>query len=70
MTLRLTCSASAAALALALGAAVMTVPTIAAAQFSIGFSVNIGPPLIPIFAQPPIPGYGYIWTPGYWAWDP
>ena len=70
MTLRLTCSASAAALALALGAAVMTAPTTAAAQFSIGFSVNIAPPLIPIFAQPPIPGYGYIWTPGYWAWDP
>lgn len=70
MTLRLTCSASAAALSLALGAAVMSLPTIAAAQFSIGFSVNIAPPLIPIFAQPPIPGYGYIWTPGYWAWDP
>ena len=20
--------------------------------------------------QPPTPGYGYFWTPGYWAWDP
>jgi hypothetical protein len=48
----------------------MTAPSTASAQFSIGFSVNVAPPLIPVFAQPPIPGYGYIWTPGYWAWDP
>ncbi len=32
-------------------------------------SVNIAPPLLPVYLQPPIPGPGYIWVPGYWAWD-
>ena len=33
-------------------------------------SVGIAPPAIPVYAQPPIPGDGYIWTPGYWAYGP
>ena len=32
-------------------------------------SVTIAPPPLPVYEQPPIPGPGYIWTPGYWAWD-
>ncbi len=28
------------------------------------------PPPLPDYVQPPLPGDGYIWTPGYWAWDP
>ncbi len=24
---------------------------------------------MPVYVQPPIPAAGYIWTPGYWAWD-
>ena len=28
------------------------------------------PPPIPVYEQPVIPGEGYIWTPGYWAWGP
>ncbi len=28
-------------------------------------SVGIAPPPIPVYAQPVIPGDGYIWTPGY-----
>lgn len=32
-------------------------------------SVNIAPPILPIYEQPMIPGDGYIWTPGYWAWS-
>ncbi len=31
-------------------------------------SVNIAPPELPVYDQPPIPGDGYVWTPGYWAW--
>ena len=27
------------------------------------------PPSLPQYDQPPIPGSGYIWTPGYWAWN-
>lgn len=36
-----------------------------------GFSISVGyaPPPLPIYYQPPCPGYGYIWVPGYWAWD-
>lgn len=32
-------------------------------------SVGIAPPALPVYVQPPIPGPGYIWTPGYWAWN-
>jgi hypothetical protein len=28
------------------------------------------PPPLPDYDQPPLPGDGYIWTPGYWAWSP
>ncbi|GAC1626385.1 MAG: YXWGXW repeat-containing protein [Candidatus Acidiferrum sp.] len=34
----------------------------------IGISVSFGPPALPIYEQPIIPGDGYIWTPGYWAY--
>ncbi len=27
------------------------------------------PPPLPEYDQPPIPEPGYIWTPGYWAWN-
>lgn len=27
------------------------------------------PPALPDYEQPPIPGEGYVWTPGYWAWN-
>jgi hypothetical protein len=35
----------------------------------IGISVGFAPPAIPIYTQPYCPAPGYIWTPGYWAWD-
>jgi hypothetical protein len=38
-------------------------------QIAVGISVRIGPPALPVYAQPICPGPGYIWTPGYWAWD-
>ena len=41
-----------------------------AAEISIGISVRVGPPPIPVYVQPPCPGPGYMWTPGYWAYDP
>ena len=40
------------------------------AQIGIGISVHFGPPAIPVYVQPPCPAEGYIWTPGFWAWDP
>ena len=39
------------------------------AQVAVGISVRIGPPALPVYAQPLCPGPGYFWTPGYWAWD-
>ena len=39
------------------------------AQFGVAISVRIGPPPLPVYSQPLCPGPGYIWTPGYWAWD-
>jgi hypothetical protein len=41
-------------------------------QVSLGqvsISVGFGPPAIPVYEQPICPGDGYIWTPGYWAYD-
>jgi len=35
----------------------------------IGVAITIGPPPLPIYEQPLCPGDGYIWTPGYWAYD-
>jgi WXXGXW repeat (2 copies) len=44
--------------------------TFSAASFAqIGISVSFGPPALPVYEQPICPGDGYIWTPGYWAWD-
>jgi hypothetical protein len=41
-----------------------------AASISVGLSVGFAPPPIPVYAQPVCPGPGYMWTPGYWAYDP
>ncbi len=35
---------------------------------AVGVSVNIAPPVLPVYVQPPCPAPGYIWVPGYWAW--
>jgi YXWGXW repeat-containing protein len=42
----------------------------AAAFAQIGISVSFGPPALPVYEQPICPQPGYLWTPGYWAWDP
>ncbi|MDQ2753744.1 MAG: YXWGXW repeat-containing protein [Bacteroidota bacterium] len=43
----------------------------AQAQLSIGVSIsaNIAPPPLPVYTQPLIPADGYLWAPGYWAYD-
>jgi WXXGXW repeat (2 copies) len=41
----------------------------AAAQVSLGISVNFAPPALPVYEQPICPAEGYLWTPGYWAYD-
>ncbi len=42
---------------------------VAFAQIGVGISVNFGPPAIPVYEQPICPTDGYLWTPGYWAYD-
>jgi hypothetical protein len=54
------------AVALALGA---LPATSVAPQAAVAISVTIAPPALPVYVQPPIPGPGYHWIPGYWAWD-
>src|ERR1035438_10507919 len=39
------------------------------AQIGVGISVNFGPPALPVYEQPICPDDGYLWTPGYWAYD-
>jgi len=39
-----------------------------AANAGVFVSVTIAPPLLPVYEPPPLPGPGYVWTPGYWAW--
>ena len=42
------------------------------AQLGIGISISAGiaPPVLPVYEQPECPTDGYIWQPGYWAYDP
>jgi WXXGXW repeat (2 copies) len=49
---------------------VLIIPSSSPAQISVGLSVHIGPPALPIYAQPICPGAGYIWTPGFWSYGP
>ncbi len=55
---------------LVLLAGMLVLSCAALAQVSIGVSVRIGPPPLPVYEQPLCPGDGFIWIPGYWAWGP
>src|SRR6266704_3339700 len=49
---------------------VLVVIFVSAAAFSqVGISITFGPPALPVYEQPLCPQEGYIWTPGYWAYD-
>jgi len=52
---------------LLLAVAMLFLSTASFAQ--VGVSIRIAPPELPVYEQPMCPGDGYIWTPGYWAWD-
>jgi hypothetical protein len=41
----------------------------AAAFGQVGISISFGPPALPVYEQPLCPSDGYLWTPGYWAYD-
>jgi WXXGXW repeat (2 copies) len=50
--------------------ALVTLATPASSSAQLAVSITIAPPMLPVYEQPVIPGPGYMWTPGYWAWDP
>jgi len=50
----------------ALALAPLTLPLPASAALFV--SVQIAPPALPVYTQPPLPAPGYLWTPGYWAY--
>ena len=50
--------------------AIVVIVSSAAGFAQVGISVRIGPPALPVYVQPPCPGDGLLWTPGYWAYDP
>src|ERR1035441_4570166 len=59
MRIRVICS-----LLLAAGMVFLSTPS-----FAQGSAPTVAPPELPAYEQPICPGDGYIWTPGYWAWD-
>jgi hypothetical protein len=55
---------------LLLAAVMLAAPVASPAEVEVGVSVAFGPPALPVYVQPLCPGPGFIWAPGYWAWDP
>jgi hypothetical protein len=51
-------------------AVMLPLATVATPKAHAGIFIQVGfaPPALPVYVQPPIPGEGYIWTPGYWAY--
>ena len=48
----------------------LVVLVISAAAFAqVGLMITIAPPPLPVYEQPVCPEDGYIWTPGFWAYD-
>jgi hypothetical protein len=56
-------------LLLALVVASLSASSFAQIGVGIGISVRIGPPALPVYAQPICPASGMLWTPGYWGWN-
>ena len=49
---------------------VLAVLAVSAASFGqIGITVSFAPPALPVYDQPFCPSDGYLWMPGYWAYD-
>ena len=49
-------------------ALLIALPAVSFAQVNV--SITVAPPALPVYAQPPCPTEGYLWTPGYWAYGP
>jgi hypothetical protein len=71
LSMKRTWLARSAAALFAAAAALTAIPQQAHAGVFIGVGISVGfpPPMLPVYVQPVIPAPGYIWTPGYWAWN-
>ena len=49
---------------------VLALPISSHAQIGVGVAINIAPPALPVYEQPPLPEVGYMWTPGFWQYGP
>jgi hypothetical protein len=49
-------------------AILFALPARSNAQVSVGVSIRLAPPALPVYVQPPCPVEGYLWTPGYWGY--
>jgi len=55
-------------IAMSLLAVATAAPTMASARSNVDVSIAIGPPAAIVEEVPP-PRVGYVWAPGYWAWN-
>ncbi len=53
---------------LLLGLLLCAAPVASFAQVSIGVSIRVAPPVLPVYVQPACPTPGFLWTPGYWGY--
>jgi hypothetical protein len=53
---------------LLLALAMLAIPGRSLAQ-GVAVSITVAPPVLPVYVQPVCPGDGYLWAPGYWAWN-
>jgi hypothetical protein len=49
--------------------AILLLAMAATATAQVRVTIAIAPPPLPVYEQPICPRDGYIWTPGYWAYD-
>src|SRR5258708_3645396 len=54
---------------LVFAAMMLSLSIVSFGQVVVGISVRVAPPALPVYTQPAGPGAGYMWTPGYWAWN-
>ncbi|HXB35231.1 MAG TPA: hypothetical protein VNV35_17500, partial [Puia sp.] len=57
------------ALLLASTLSIISIRSSAQFTLAVGISIRTAPPALPVYTQPPCPVDGYLWTPGYWAYD-
>jgi hypothetical protein len=49
--------------------ALVVLATCGASFGQVRVAITFAPPALPVYEQPICPGDGYLWTPGYWAYD-